>query len=88
MSIVLVSNKATKELEKTKNNIKNNNPNLTFAKKYLNSGFIPFTLTISTNDDGKKKLEYVPAFSNIDKNNCLEKLIKKVMVWAFAWDIS
>ncbi len=76
MSIVFNSNNVIKELENSKKNIKKENNNIVFAKKYHENGFIPFTLNICTKKDGKKDLKGVPKFSEIDKNNCINKINK------------
>ncbi len=76
MSIVFNSNNVIKELENSKKNIKKENNNIVFAKKYLENGLIPFTLNICTKKDGKKDLKGVPKFSEIDKNNCINKINK------------
>lgn len=52
--------------------------NKLFAKKYNEAGFIPFTLNIQTNDNGKKLLKNVPSFSNIDCNNYDEYIDNKM----------
>lgn len=57
---------------KSKKIVKDDIPNMSnniYAKKYASYDFIPFTINIQTNNDGKKILKNVPSFSKISDEN-------------------
>jgi hypothetical protein len=72
MTLVIKANHAIKNLDRCKKNNESNESNmLTYAKKYKNSGYVPFTLNLKTDARGKKRPFDVPPFSTIDSVNCL-----------------
>lgn len=72
MTLVINSKGAIEELARSKK--KYDESMMGYAKKYKACGFVPFTLNLGMNKDGKKYPFDIPSFSAIDSRNCLDNV--------------
>jgi hypothetical protein len=72
MTLVLNSKGVIEDLARNKKT--NDETMMGYAKRYKAYGFVPFTLNLGINKEGKKFPYDIPSFSLIDSKNCLDNV--------------